>query len=109
VANGGDHLTKVRHASPAVPPSGTQELFTNFVLGDYVGIEQHSEEGCSRKRPVTPLSLGRFRFWGSVGKPVAMEHVFPVVCFCIARQMLTNSMSALQRAWQKASSPLAVG
>jgi hypothetical protein len=30
-----------------------------------------------------------------------MEHVFPVVCFCIARQMLTTSMSARKRAWRR--------
>jgi hypothetical protein len=27
-----------------------------------------------------------------------MEHVFPVVCFCIARQMLTTCMSTRKRA-----------
>ena len=30
-----------------------------------------------------------------------MEHVFPVVCFCIARQMLTTGMSTRKRAWQR--------
>jgi hypothetical protein len=30
-----------------------------------------------------------------------MEQVFPVVCFCIARQMLTTCMSTRKRAWQR--------
>jgi hypothetical protein len=51
------------------------------------------------------VESGSPSFLGSVGKPVAMEHVFAVVCFCTARQMLTNSMSARKRAWQDASSP----
>ena len=48
------------------------------------------------------LSPGRFRFWGCRrSEPVAMEHVFPVECFCIARQMLTTCMSTRKRAWQR--------
>jgi hypothetical protein len=44
--------------------------------------------------------LGRFRSWGGCRcDPVAMEHVFPVVCFCIERQLLTTS-STRKRAWQ---------
>jgi hypothetical protein len=31
---------------------------------------------------MTQMSLGLFHFWGCVRcEPVAMEHVFPVVCF----------------------------
>ena len=30
-----------------------------------------------------------------------MEQVFPVLCFCIARQMLTTCMSTRKRAWRR--------
>jgi len=57
------------------------------------------------RAPPDSVESGALSFLGSVGKPVAMERVFPVVCFCIARQVLTNSMSGRKRAWQDASSP----
>jgi hypothetical protein len=40
----------------------------------------------------------------------AMEHVFPVVCFCMARQMLpTPYVNAKESLAENAASPIAVG
>jgi hypothetical protein len=38
-----------------------------------------------------------------------MEHVFPVVCFCIAGRMLTTYVNAKESLAANAASPLAVG
>ena len=51
----------VSTASPAVPPLGTQELFTKSVTQDYIGIEQHSEgRAVQRKRPALERVSGAF-------------------------------------------------
>jgi|HubBroStandDraft_2_1064218.scaffolds.fasta_scaffold684840_1 hypothetical protein len=56
----------VSTASPAVPPLGTQELFTKSVTQDYIGIEQHSEgRAVQRKRPALERVSGAFVLGGT--------------------------------------------
>jgi hypothetical protein len=52
--------------SPAVPPSGTQELFTNFGAEPKLELSSFRGRTVSRASHDSKRSLGRFRF-GAVG------------------------------------------
>ena len=94
----------------------TLQLF-NFIqvleneTGFTVGVNRLRGRLFERASRDSNQSLGRFRFWRCRRcEPVAMEHVFPVECFCIARQMLDYLyVNAKESLAENAASPLAVG
>jgi hypothetical protein len=49
--------------SPAVPPSGTQELFTNFGAEPKLELSSFRGRTVSRASHDSKRSLGRFRFF----------------------------------------------
>ena len=77
-----------------------------------VGMIRLRGEAVRRASSDSNQSQGAFVFRAVVAvRPSAMEHVFPVECFCIARQMLSVCLyvNAKESLAENAASPLAVG